>query len=293
MTYKRLPSDLPKILRSHGLKVVQVDGWQDRGRPASTGNFDPVGVLCHDTVTGSNVSDKDVVHLLVNGRSDLPGPLAQFGLARDGTVYIIASGRCNHAGVARPHGSVVGGDGNTLYMGVEAFNDGVHESWSKTQYDAYVLLAAVLSVYVTKNSVRTVSGHKETSITGKVDPTFDMDAFRTRVQKKMGDLQHPKATRISKFVNGGTPYDVSLLDAAIKAGRTGTVKRVRDGIEAQIRRLPQHEHNTRISKVVDDFDNHRLLRMGSLNNAVKGGRVGVVKSVRDEIQSLIHSLPKS
>lgn len=295
MTYNRLPDNLPQILRARGLKVVEVDGWRDRGRPASTGGFDPVGVLCHDTVTGKNTPDHAVVQLLVNGRSDLPGPLAQFGLARDGTVYIIASGRCNHAGEAKSFGTVSSGDGNELYAGVEAFNDGVGEKWPKVQYDAYVLLAATLSVDVTHNSVHTVAGHKETSVTGKVDPTFNMDAFRHSVEIEMNKLKAPvkkTPTRISKFVDGGSPYDMNFLDAAVQGGRHGTVKAVRDAIDSQIRRLPQHEHNTRISKVVDDFHNRRLLRVGLLNDAVKGGRRGVVKSVRDEIQKQIRRLPK-
>jgi N-acetylmuramoyl-L-alanine amidase len=188
MTYKRLPATLPSILRSAGLTVVEVDGWQTRGRPARTGGFNPVGVLCHHTATGPKTSNASVVKLLVNGRSDLPGPLSQFGLARNGTVYIIASGRANHAGKARASGTVAAGDGNELYMGIEAFNNGVGEKWSNTQMEAYALLAAVLSVKITKNSYKTVRGHKETSVTGKIDPTFNMTDFRTRVAGKIHAL---------------------------------------------------------------------------------------------------------
>jgi hypothetical protein len=185
MNYTRLPNDLPKTLRKYGLKVTEVDGWQSRGRPVSTGGFDPVGVLCHHTATGKNWTDEAVVKLLVNGRSDLPGPLVQFGLSRDGTVYLVASGRCNHAGVAKASGSVAAGDGNNLYIGIEGFNDGMGEPWSRIQYDAYVLLSAVLSVEITKTSAQTVRGHKETSVTGKPDPKFDMDDFRKAVAAKM------------------------------------------------------------------------------------------------------------
>lgn len=192
MTYKRLPATLPSILRSAGLTVVEVDGWQTRGRPPSKGDFDPVGVLCHHTATGPKTSNASVVKLLVNGRSDLPGPLCHFGLARNGTVYIIASGRANHAGKAKASGTVSAGDGNALYIGIEAFNDGVGEKWSNTQMEAYALLAAVLSVKITKNSYKTVRGHKETSVTGKIDPTFNMTDFRTRVAGKIHALQMVK-----------------------------------------------------------------------------------------------------
>lgn len=215
MTYRRLPSDLPGILRSHGLRVVETSGWRHRGRPSSTGAFHPGGVLCHHTATPPSASDKNVVDLLIRGRSDLPGPLAQFGLSRNGTVYLIASGRANHAGRAKPSGTMAGGDGNALYMGIEAFNDGVGEAWPSVQYSAYVLLAAVLSNEITKNSYRTVRGHKETSVTGKIDPTFSMDKFRIRVAAKMRDLKGgPKKAKKTKpkksFTSRGGRVDRAL-----------------------------------------------------------------------------------
>lgn len=188
-----LPSDTPTRLRAAGLKVVAVPGWRTRGRPASTGSFNPVGVLCHHTATSKASSVAAVIRLLIAGRSDLPGPLCHFGLGRDGTVYLIAAGRANHAGVAKASGSVAAGDGNTLYIGIEAFNDGVGEPWSAEQMDAYALLAATLSKEITGSSVNTVRGHKETSVTGKIDPTFNMDTFREKVA---GLMKAPaKATR--------------------------------------------------------------------------------------------------
>lgn len=205
MTYKRLPANLPSILRAAGLTVVEVDGWQTRGRPASTGGFNAVGVLCHHTATGPKTSNASVVKLLVNGRSDLPGPLCHFGLARNGTVYIISSGRANHAGKAKASGTVSAGDGNELYIGIEAFNDGVGEKWSNTQMEAYALLAAVLSVKITKNSYKTVRGHKETSVTGKIDPTFNMTDFRTRVAGKIHALQMVKPVVVLTGVKSPLP----------------------------------------------------------------------------------------
>lgn len=185
MTYRRLPSNTPAILRAAGLTVVEVSGWQTRGRPVSTGEFSPSGVLCHHTATGPKTSNAAVVNLLVKGRSDLPGPLCQFGLARNGTVYLIASGRANHAGKAKASGNMPAGDGNEEYIGIEAFNDGVGEKWSDLQKNAYALLCAVLSVKITKNNEKSVRGHKETSVTGKIDPTFDMAAFRVGVAAKI------------------------------------------------------------------------------------------------------------
>lgn len=195
MTYQKLPANTPEILRAAGLRVVEVPGWRERGRPASTGNLNPVGVLVHHTATSRATSDKALVDLLVRGRSDLPGPLCHFGLMRDGTVHIIAAGRANHAGTAKASGTVAAGDGNALYWGVEAANDGRGEPWPKVQYDAYVILCAVLSTDVTGNSAQTVRGHKETSVTGKIDPTFDMGEFRNHVAAAM--RPEPAAPRVT------------------------------------------------------------------------------------------------
>jgi hypothetical protein len=192
MTYTRLPDNLPDILRKYKLTVVETPGWKTRGRPSTKGEFKPVGILCHHTATGKNWTDSSVVKLLIEGRSDLPGPLSQFGLSRDGTVHIIASGRCNHAGTAKESGSILAGDGNALYIGIEAFNDGVKEPWAAIQYNAYVTLCAALTLEITKNSVNTIRGHKETSITGKPDPTFNMDTFRKNVSAQMLSFGSPK-----------------------------------------------------------------------------------------------------
>lgn len=206
MTYRRLPANTPALLRKAGLTVVEVDGWQTRGRPADKGGFNPKGVLCHHTATGPKTSNAAVVNLLVKGRSDLPGPLAQFGLARNGTVYLIASGRANHAGKAKASGNMPSGDGNELYVGIEAFNDGVGEPWSALQMSAYATLAAVLSKEITHNTAQSVRGHKETSTTGKVDPKFDMGAFRKTVEARLNSasaLVRPKATPawMNKFIH--------------------------------------------------------------------------------------------
>jgi len=62
--------------------------------------------------------------ILRDGRRDLPGPLAQLGLRRDGTFVTVAGGRANHNGYGRW--------GNNS-IGVEAYNDGVGEPWPTAQ----------------------------------------------------------------------------------------------------------------------------------------------------------------
>lgn len=244
MAYKKLPDDLPAILRSYGLKVTAVPGWRKRGRPASTGDFDPAGVLCHDSVTSTKWTIAAVLRLLIGGRKDLAGPLCQLGLSRRGRVYIIAAGRANHAGWAKSSGTVGSGDGNMLYIGIEGFNNGVDETWSEDQYKAYQLLCAILSVVVTKNSFQTVRGHKETSITGKVDPTFDMDVFRGGVESKMVEIAAPKTKMLKKAKK--IKKSVSTLAVEVIDGKWGNgperVRRLRaagynpDAVQKEVNR---------------------------------------------------------
>lgn len=172
-----LPSTLPADLRAAGLSVVDLADWQTRGRP--TGGFAPVGVLWHHT--GGDADGLAYAKwLALTGRSDLPAPLCQISIGRDGTVYVLAGGRANHAGVARASGTVASGDGNTLYVGVECQNNG-SEGWSEPQYAAMVTTGVVLAK-ILGTSAQAQRAHRETSITGKWDPgLLDMDRFRADI----------------------------------------------------------------------------------------------------------------
>ena len=118
---------LPGVLKEAGLKVAEVEGWESRGR-AEMGNV--AGVICHHTA-GPLQGNMPSLGTLVKGRPDLPGPLSQLGLGRDGTYYVIAAGRCNHAGAGRWNGVEAG---NTRFIGIEAENAGTAaDPWPQVQ----------------------------------------------------------------------------------------------------------------------------------------------------------------
>ena len=96
---------LPKVLLDAGVKVAEQPGWKTRGR----GDVGVVkGIICHHTA-GAKTGNMPSLGVVTNGRSDLPGPLAQLCLGRDGTFFVVAAGRCNHAGdVDSRNGSVAG-----------------------------------------------------------------------------------------------------------------------------------------------------------------------------------------
>ncbi len=116
---------------------------------------------------------------LIEGRSDLPGPLSQLGLARDGTYYVIAAGRCNHAGGGEGDWRRV--DGNSHYIGIEAENRGsASDPWPEVQMDAYQRGAAAILKHVGANVSRCCA-HREYAPSRKPDPSFDMPSFRQKV----------------------------------------------------------------------------------------------------------------
>jgi len=164
---------LPKVLLDAGLKVAEVPGWQDRGR-AEMGTV--LGVICHHTA-GPMQGNMPTLRTLIEGRDDLPGPLSQLGLGRDGTFYVVAAGRCNHAGEGAWRGITTG---NSSFIGIEAENNGAGEPWPATQMDAYQRgVAAILRF--TQRPVEFCVGHKEWAPHRKDDPSFDMSVFRTAV----------------------------------------------------------------------------------------------------------------
>lgn len=196
-------TDLDAVVRRSGLIVVEVDGWQTRGRP---GAFDPIGVLCHHTGSYDGIADtsSDLAYarwLATVGRPDLSAPLCQLALAAESVVFVIAAGRANHAGVARASGPIPAGDGNTMLVGIEAMNSG-EQGWDTlgvdaagdpvTQAEGYARLCAALCAGYSWPAAA-VRGHRETSTTGKWDPgLLDLDAHRADVARWITTLTTPE-----------------------------------------------------------------------------------------------------
>lgn len=196
-------TDLAVAARKSGLKVVELDGWKSN---TSAGSLAVKGVLCHHTGSYDGIGDRDsdlayAKWLAFTGRSDLPPPLCHLSLSAEGVVYVCASGNANHAGTAKASGPMPAGDGNVLYIGIEAMNNG-SQGWGAkgkdaagqvvTQRQAYARLCAALCRHYGWPASH-VRAHKETSTTGKWDPgSLDMDVFRKEVGKLIHDS--PQAT---------------------------------------------------------------------------------------------------
>lgn len=178
---------LAGVLRAAGLKVIEQPGWQSRGH----GDMGTVrGVLCHHTA-GARKGNAPSLNICLHGRPDLEGPLSQLVLGRDGTFYVLAAGKCWHAGAGRWRGITAG---NSEMIGIEAENTGNADDhpWPAVQMDAYERGVAAILDHIGADPIM-AAGHLEYALPvgRKPDPSFSigsredriraMNAFRTRV----------------------------------------------------------------------------------------------------------------
>jgi N-acetylmuramoyl-L-alanine amidase-like protein len=183
-----------KALREAGLKVVETRGWKTRNRNHK-GPWGPVhGVMIHHTVSTGTQS---TLNTIINGRPDLPGPLSQGLIAKDGTVYLTGWGRCNHAGLgdpdvlraviaetSLPKKKALTVDGNRHFYGFECVNLGDGDDpWPDAQVRAMVMASAALirAHGWGRNGPTSVIGHSEWQL-GKIDPyPLSMPEIREQV----------------------------------------------------------------------------------------------------------------
>ncbi|WP_169721479.1 peptidoglycan recognition protein family protein [Brevibacterium album] len=215
---------LALVARRTGYPVIEVAGWKSRGRAMNS----PKSVVVHHTASGKG-RNAPSLGVVKNGRPGLPGPLCHYLLARDGTIYVVASGRANHAGKVNATRY-----SNSNSIGIEAENNGVGEAWSAKQMDAYAKLCRELCDHY-KIPITHVRGHKEVcSPRGrKIDPTFNMGSFRNMVKARKGTgaggggsssssgryesptAKHTIGSRIMRLYSGGT--DVRWLQEQLKS----------------------------------------------------------------------------
>lgn len=181
---------LADAARLTGYPVVEVDGWRTRGH----GGFRVIeGVVGHHTADGPG--EYPSLGVVRNGRADLLGPLANYGLGRSGTVYVVAAGVAWHAGASAWGGFC---DLNDEFLGIEAESKGTVDDWTPAQRDAYPRLVAAALYYIRRGAER-FCGHKECCLPSgrKIDPAFvELNAFRGQVAQLLADPLHriPRAS---------------------------------------------------------------------------------------------------
>ena len=209
------------------MRPVEYPGWRSRGH----GDFRDIrGVMVHHT--GSDSADAGSI---ARGRPDLPGPLSQLHIARDGTVTVVAAGVAWHAGVGM-YPWLPTNMGNWHTIGIECANSGTGPSaphrtnWPDAQYSALVRCCAAINRRLGQSADRTI-GHKEYAgrAQGKWDPgAIDMHLLRRDVQARIGVVPSPAPTPtpgvpIGRYADillfrGSTGAQVAELQRRLKYG---------------------------------------------------------------------------
>lgn len=211
---------LADIARTTGYPVIELAGWKTRGDGVMLG---VQTITWHHTADGGAKGNYPSLEVVRDGRPGLPGPLAQLGLGRDGTIYVIAAGKCNHAGVSRARAYT-----NSWAIGIEAEAVGVPGTvgdWPARQMDSYARLARALIDHYGL-SVADCRGHKETCapVGRKSDPDFSMATARGRVatvhltSKPAPTPQEPDMEWTSKVPL--TETDAAVMNRTIAKGQT-------------------------------------------------------------------------
>jgi len=170
-------------MEHNGVVVHFWAGWERRGNGQSS-NY--LGHLWHHTASPYG----SAYRALVEGRSDLSGPLCNVAGNADGSVTIVAAHPANHAGASggRSMGPLpTTGLFNKTVWGMEIVYPGV-SPMTPAQYRTALISAGVVSAVLRRPNAEWCRGHAETSVTGKWDPgfappnrTYDLVKMRAQV----------------------------------------------------------------------------------------------------------------
>jgi hypothetical protein len=215
--------------RVHGIRVVELAGFTTRGHGPSPGRL--LGTMWHDTITPKTWTQTQLFNLLRDGYAGLPGPIANVGLERDGTLGLIAAGRAYHAGSGSWPGIP---DGNSNTCGVEAANAGPSEPWTQPQRSVALTFTRELH-RIAGLSAATVIGHKEWAPGRKGDPfTVDMRQVRSQFRQveeddvaQFSDVEAGRLKQLVKLledVNAGSRWAATLITDKRDRDRAGVTR---------------------------------------------------------------------
>jgi hypothetical protein len=229
-------------LRAHGITVLEWAGWESRGN-GQTSAYE--GGLVHHTATSYGFAPS----VLVNGRTDLTGPLCNYSGNEDGSVTVIAAHPANHAGASGGYSMgplPVTSTFNRRVMGLEIVYPGT-APMRPAQYHTANVWARIVADVCGGGNIQSIRAHAETSVTGKWDPgyaeghTIDMNAFRAASINPEDDmpLTDDDVNRIAtavgneikdKVLNGADDVR-TLFSGPDKSGDQLVVRTFRQGIQ--------------------------------------------------------------
>lgn len=216
-------------LRAEGLTVREVPGWKTRGRDFAgvASAFNPKGSVNHHTAGPPDAPGRRTPSLgiVVQGRSDLPGPLCHVYLGYDDVVYVVAAGVANHAGLPDA-GTLRGMTGNSTAYGLEIEHPGTFPLPKARAQIAAKIHAALLRGRGLPASQ--VVQHWEWAPSRKIDLATNMHGGSSPAPTAIGfralvavELEPPARWQVRLVDNKGSTVDKSLV-----VGTAGLARRV-------------------------------------------------------------------
>lgn len=186
--------ELADKLRARGLTVVEVAGWKTRGIEFPNR---PDGAIRHWTA-GPATGNTPSLNICTNGRSDLPGPLCNTFQSRAvdangyDIVYLVASGKANHAGTGGWNGMT----SNYSVLGLEIEWSGPNEAFAnvrKRKLTSELIMRAMMDCAAGTND-NDCCEHREWAPTRKIDTNLSGDELRRRMTElRVGTTPQPPA----------------------------------------------------------------------------------------------------
>lgn len=187
---------LPAALARRGLTVETVPGWETRSNGY---DLRARAAICHWTAGPRGTTRRASLNIVVNGRADLPGPLANVYLDRAGIAVVVSARSANHAGA----GNWRGVSGNSSLFGTEAEAAGADDftdaqRWAYPRVNAaYCDLGGFGPEMVAGHSEYATPRGRKTDING-----YTMDEMRRQVAAVLnGTAQEDDVALDQKQVN--------------------------------------------------------------------------------------------
>jgi len=173
-----------------GFPVVEMSGWQTRSN--SHGGFDQLqGITVHHTASGKSSDGAGDASYIATGSDS--APISNYYISRNGTIYVIAAGSCNHGGKGGPYSTPLGtipqDKVNFRAISIEIGNTGTGEVWPNDQINSSAQLCAKLMNAFGWTNANVVFAHKEWCGPGTSTPGRKIDPFGPWASGKDWGLQ--------------------------------------------------------------------------------------------------------
>ena len=248
------PARVLAAVKASGVRYVLEDGWDDPGIGKYGDRWQPVGVVLHHTANGGAKGNTPALRWVLHNEY-APVRACHFLVGRDGTVRVIYSLGCYHAGMGGPLNvggvSVPKDAGNRYFYGIEIESKGtkVHVNAGPDDVDGFTPLQVAAVSALTAELLKmlgkgtdAVIRHRDWAPNRKTDVLQPLSFWRGEISKRLAPAPKPPAptpaparpaVRLSLVKPGATNADVKAVQKALRmptrlqTGHYGPITRAR------------------------------------------------------------------